>query len=125
MCGEQAASCPISPSNLFIILTPTPAPLPLDTLTRENLSCGEGAATKRCTTEDRRPGPSKLSSLHEEDLQEAGGVPSVLGNSPVFPEDIDPLGPAGVVENADVGKVEPPCVDAHERGVRCRPCVLH
>ena len=55
-------------------------------LARENLSRGEGVATEQRATETRHPEPSKPPDTHGKDLQEAGGVPSVLGNSPAFPE---------------------------------------
>ena len=115
--GSELHAAPSAPQNSSSSLSPLPpVPPPSDTLVRKNPSCGEGAAAERCATEDRRPEPSKPSSPHEEDLQEAGGVPSVPGDSPAFPEDLDLLGPACVAENADVGKVDPPCVDAHKRG---------
>ena len=43
-------------------------------------------------------------------------MPSVPGNSSTFPEDVDPVGRAGVAENADAGEVELSGVDVHERG---------
>jgi hypothetical protein len=99
------------------------SPLPLvpqspDTLARENSSCGEGVATERRVTEDRRPEPWKPPDAQAEDLQEAGGVPSVPGNSPAFSGDVDshPLGLVGLAEDAEARKVEPSRVDVHERG---------
>jgi hypothetical protein len=43
-------------------------------------------------------------------------VSSKLGNSPVFPEDIDPFGHAGMAENTDAGEVETSSVDVYEQG---------
>ena len=43
-------------------------------------------------------------------------MPPVLGDSPAFLEDIDPLGPVGMTKNADAEEVEPSGIDAHERG---------
>src|SRR5260221_5544393 len=80
--GERAACCPICPS--IVILTP-------DTLARGNPP-GEGAATKRRTTDGRRAERSKPPDPHEEGLPGAGGVPPILGNSPAFPEDVDTFG---------------------------------
>jgi len=115
--GSELHAAPSAPQNSSSSLSPLPpVPPPSDTLAHENPSHGEGAAAERCATEDHRPEPSKPSSPHEKDLQEAGGVPSVPGDSPAFPEDLDLLRPARVAENADVGKVDPPCVDLHKRG---------
>jgi len=95
-----AASCVLlHPPTQYFLSSFSPFPSPLDTLVRD-LSCGEGAAIERHTTED---------------LQESGGV-SALGDSPVILEVIDPFGPAGVAENADAEEVEPSSVDEHERG---------
>jgi len=81
-----------------------------------DLPCGEGAATEQRTTEDCHLGPSKLPDAQAEGLQEARGVPLVLGDSPAFLEDVDPFGVAGVAENTDMGAVEPSGVGAYERG---------
>jgi hypothetical protein len=35
-------------------------------------------------------------------------------NSPVFPEDIDPFGHAGVAKNMDAGEVETSSINAHK-----------
>ena len=108
---------PRLPLNIFFVFTLPPIPSPLDTLTRKNLSRGEGVATEWRATEDRRhPEPSKPSNPCGEVLQEAEGAPSILGDSPVFTDDIDPLGPAGAAENADMRTVEPSCVDVHKQG---------
>ena len=44
--------------------------------------------------------------------------PSVPGNSPAFPDDVDPhpLGLVGLAEDTDVRELEPSSVDAHEQG---------
>ena len=78
-----------------------------------DLSCGEGAAIERRATETRRPEPWKPPDPHDEVLQELGGVLSAPGNVPVIQ---DHLGPAAMIENADVRLPEHSSVDAHERG---------
>jgi len=45
-----------------------------------------------------------------------GESSEVLGDSPVFLEDIEPFGLAHMAENADVGGVKPPSIDAYKRG---------
>jgi hypothetical protein len=56
--------------------------------------------------------------VQAEDLHESGGVLSKPGDSPVFPEDIDPFGHAGMAENVDVGEVKTLSINTHEqRGV--------
>jgi len=95
---------------------------PSDTLARENPP-GEGTASEWGAT-DICPKPSKMPNPHNEDLQEAGGEPSVLGDSPVFLEDIEPCGLARVAENADVGGVEPSGIDAYERAPASNACSL-
>ena len=44
--------------------------------------------------------------------------PSVPGNSPAFPDDVDPhpLGLVGLAEDADARKLEPSSIDVHEQG---------
>lgn len=112
--GSELHAAPSAP-QIFSSPSPLPpVPSPSDTLTRENLSRGEGAATKRRTTDGHRPGHSKSSSTREEDLQEAGGVPSVPGNSPAFPENIDLFGLDGMADNTDMREVEPSGINAHE-----------
>ena len=91
------------------------SPFPPDTLVRENPP-GEGAAIERRATEDLRPERLKPPDAQAEDQREAGGVPSIPGESPVALEVIDPFGSAGMAENADAGEVEPSGVDTHERG---------
>ena len=89
---------------------------PLDTLALENPLRGEGDATERHPTETHHPKTSKPPpGMHGEDLQESGGVLSVLGNPPTFPGNlqVDPLRLAGTAQNADAGEVEPSGVDAH------------
>ena len=123
--GEKSICIPCVGSELHAGL-PAPqnfeptfsrSPPPLDTLARENSPHGEGAATKWCAIEEHPcPEPSKPSKPPDKNLQEARGVPPVPGDSPAFPEDIDPFGLAGVVENVGAKKVEPSCVDARERG---------
>ena len=81
-----------------------------------NLPHGESTATKRRTTEVRYTKPLRASGEHSKDLQESGGVPSVLDNLPAFPGNVNPFRLAGVAKNADSGEVEPLCVDMHERG---------
>ena len=85
-------------------------------LARKYPPCGEGAATERHVTEDRCPKPWKPPDVQAEDLQEAGGVPPVPGNSPAFPDDVDPypLGLVDLAEDADARKLEPSGIDAHE-----------
>jgi len=50
-------------------------------------------------------------------------VPSVPGNSPVFPKDIDPFGLVGVAEKADAGGVKPFGIDKYEGGGALLPVV--
>jgi hypothetical protein len=106
-----------TPQNSSSSFSPSPpVPLPLDTLARENSPRGESTATEQRAIEDRPcPEPSKPPNP-QEDLQEAGGVPSIPGNSPAFPEVIDPFGLAATAENADAEKVEIPGFDAYKRG---------
>ena len=97
-----------------------PIPLPLDTLARENSPRGEGAATERRATEDRRPKLWKPLDLHIEVLEKSGGA-SVSGDSPFLgdhgsPGDLDNLGPACTVANMDAEGVERADIDAHEQG---------
>jgi len=68
-----------------------------------------GAAPKTCLE------PSKLLKSQAENLQEAGGVLFVLGNSPALPDDIDPhsFGLAGVVADVDARELEPSSVASH------------
>jgi len=99
--GSELHAAPSTPQHFS--LSPLPSvPSPLDTLVRKNLSCRETAATKRCTTEDHHPKLWKPPDPQSEDLQEAGGVLSALGNIPVILEGPDPLGLAGVVVNMDL-----------------------
>ena len=109
--GSEQYASPCILQNFPSLISPFPSPL--DTLARENPP-GEGTATERHTTEDCRPEPWKPPDMHAEDLQEAGGVPSVSANSPAFPENVDHFGHAGVAENTDAGEVEPPGIDVHE-----------
>ena len=110
MRGERAACCPTSPQ---ILSSSSPSPfLPLDSLARENPSCGAGAATERRAIKGLYPERLKPPDPRAEDLQEAGGATSVPGDSPVFIGGTVPLGLADAV----MYEVEPPCVDAHERG---------
>ena len=115
-----------TPQNSSSSFSPSPpVPLPLDTLARENSPRGESTATEQRAIEDRPcPEPSKPPNP-QEDLQEAGGVPSIPGNSPAFPEVIDPFGLAATAENADAEKVEIPGFDAYKRGERCPSWALH
>ena len=114
--GGELHAAPPAPQNFPSSFSPSPFP-PFDTLVRENPSRGEGIATKRRAIDDRpHPKPSKLPDTHGEGLQEAGGVPSVLGNSPAFPENPDPFGLPGADKKADVQGVEPSRIDAYERG---------
>jgi len=117
--GEQNIHIPCVGSELHAApsapQTSTFSPFPPDAPTHENPP-EEGAATERRATDYRHPEPWKPPDAQAEDLQEAGGVPSVPGNSPAFPENIDPFGLAGVVANVDAEEVEPSSVDAHERG---------
>jgi len=109
MHGEQAACHPMYPS--------TPVPSPLDTLAHENSPCGEGAATERYAIEDHLcPEPSKSLRLHEEDLPEAGGVPSAMGDSPASPEGVNSFGFACMVRKVDAEGVKHVDFDAHKRG---------
>jgi len=109
MHGEQAACHPMYPS--------TPIPSPLDTLTHKNLPCGEGAATEQYAIEDHlHPEPSKSLRLHEEDLPEAGGVPSAMGDSPASPKGVNSFGFACMVGKADVEGVKCTDFDAHKQG---------
>jgi len=111
--GSEQYASPCTPQ----ISSSSPSSFPpLDTLARENLLCEEGTATERRATKSRRPKPLKLSNAHEEDLQKAGGVPSVLGDSPAFPEVINPFELVCVAEIADAEEVEPPGFDAYKRG---------
>ena len=50
-------------------------------------------------------------------------MPSVLGNSPVFPKDVDPFGLVGVAEKADAGGVELFGIDMYEGGGAPLPVV--
>jgi len=114
--GSELHAAPSAPQHFTFSLFPS------DTLAYENLP-GEGVATERRATEDRRPEASKLLNPHQEDLQDAGGVPSGPGNSPVFPKDVDPFGLVGVAEKADAGGVEPFGIDAYEGGGAPLPVV--
>jgi len=114
--GSEQYASPCTPQISPSLSSPSPVSSPLDTLARENLSCGEGSATKQHTTETWCPEPLKLPDTHGGDLQETGGVPSVPGNSPVFPENIGPFGLAGADKNADAGGVKPLGIDADKRG---------
>ena len=89
--APEQSPCTEHPSDVPQGTTNAPA---TSRVPRENPSRGEGTATERHVTEDRRPEPWKAPDAQAEDLQEAGGVPSVPGNSPAFPDDIDlhPLG---------------------------------
>jgi hypothetical protein len=112
--GSELHAAPPTPQNFSSPFSPFPS-LP-DTLILENPSRGQDAATERCTTKDLRPERLKPPDAQAEDLHESGGVSSKPGDSPVFPEDVDPFGRAGVAENTDAGEVETSSVDAHERG---------
>ena len=95
----------------------SPFPSPPDTLVR-NLSCGEGAATERRTTDDRHPEHLKPPDSRVEDLEKSGGA-SALDDSPILlssPGDLDRLGLGCTVADADARELEPSSVDAHERG---------
>jgi len=116
--GSELHAAPSAPQHLPFSPSP-PVPLPLNTLTRKNSPRGEGAAIERRTTEDRsRPEPLEPP---DEDLQESGGA-STPGDSPFLPgdhgspRDLNSLGPACTVTEADAKEVEPSCVDAHKRG---------
>jgi len=115
--GSELHAAPPAPQNFQSLLSPSPPiPSPSDTLVCENPSHGEGIATEWHTTETRSPEPLKLPGMHGGDLQETGGVPSVLGNSPAFPENIDPFGLAGADKKVDARGVEPLHIDAHKQG---------
>ena len=114
--GSKLHAAPPAPQNFPSSLSPSPFP-PFVTLVHKNPLRGEGVATKQHTIDDRpHPKPSKLPDTHGKGLQEAGGVPSVLGNSPVFPENPDPFGLPGADKKADVPGVEPLCIDVYKRG---------
>jgi len=100
------------------------SPFPPDTLACENPP-GEGAAIERHTTEDLCPKCLKLPDAQAEDQLEAGGVPSIPGESPVALEVIDPFGSAGVAENADAEKSNPQVLVCTNEGEHCRLWVLH
>jgi len=116
--GSELHAAPSAPQNSSSSFSPSPpVPLPLDTLARENLLRGEGAATERRAIDDcPRPKPSKLPDLHIEVLEEAGGALLTPGNSPVLPENIGPFGLAGATKKADAGGVEPLGIDVDEQG---------
>jgi len=63
------------------------------------------------------PEPSKPLKLQAENLQEAGGVTFVPGDSPALPDDIDShsFGLAGMVVDADVRELEPSSVASRGR----------
>jgi len=112
--GSELHAAPSTPQNSSSSFSPSPF-LPLNTLTHKNSLHGEGAATKWHTIEDcPHPKPSKLPDTHGQGLQEAGGVPSVLGNSPAFLENPDPFGLPGADKNANVKEVEPLRIDAYK-----------
>ena len=112
--GSELHTAPSTPQILSSSsLLPIAPPL-LDTLTPEILLCREGAASKWHTTEAHCPEPWKPPDVQKGDLQEAGGVLPTLGNSPVFPKDIDPFGLAGVVESVNAREVEPLSVNTHK-----------
>jgi len=56
---------------------------------------------ERRATEDHRPERWKPPDVQAEDLQEAGRMPLISGNSPVTLEGIEPFGLGGVAKNAD------------------------
>jgi hypothetical protein len=107
--GSELHAAPSTPQHFSF----SPFP-PFDTLTLENPSCGQTAATKQHTTKDLCPECLKPPDAQAEDLHESGGVPSKLGNSPVFPEDVDSFGHAGMAKNTDVGEVETSSIDVYE-----------
>ena len=79
-------------------------------------TCGVEKPIERRATKARCTKPLKPPEVHGKYLQESVGVSSVLGNSPAFPGNVDPVRPATAARNADAGELEPSCVDAHERG---------
>ena len=113
--GSKLHAAPSTPQHFSLSPSP-PIPSPSDTLARENPSRGEGAATERRVIGDHHPEPWKLPDPQAEDLQETGGVPSVLGSLPAFPENPDPFRPAYMADNVDAEEVEPLRVDVHEQG---------
>ena len=58
----------------------------------------------------------KPPDLQADVLQESGVVPSLPGNSPAFPKNVNPFGLVGVSENVEASEVEPSNVNAHKRG---------
>jgi len=91
--------------------------LPSDILVRKNPSHGEGTATEWHAIKDHpHPEPQKLPNPQAENLQEAGGALSALGNVPVILGGLDPLGLAGTVMNVDANEAKPPGFDTYEQG---------
>jgi len=114
--GSKLHAAPSAPQHFS--LSPLPPILsPLNTLACKNSPHREGAATKWHTIKDC-PCPElwKPPNLQAEDLQEAGGALSALGNVPVILEGPDPRGLAGAVVDMDLWEVEPLCINAHEQG---------
>jgi hypothetical protein len=109
--GSELHAAPSTPQHFSFSSFP-----PFDTLILESPLCGQAAATEQCATKDLRPECLKLPDVQAEDLHKSGGVPSKPGDSPMFPEDIDPFGRAGMAENMDAGEVETSSVDVHEQG---------
>jgi len=115
--GCELHAAPSTPQH-FSFSPSLPIPLPLDTLVRENPSCGEGAATEQRITEVRRPEPWKPPDAQAEDLHESGGA-SASDDPPILLGclgDPDPFGLAGMAVNADVGEVKPSRIDVYKRG---------
>src|SRR5712691_10623946 len=123
--SEQDAAQP-APQNSSLSFSPLPpVPPPPDTLARENPP-GEGAATERRATEDRRPEASKPLKLQAENLQEAG-LPLVPGDSPAFPDDMVHTlsGLLAWPRTRTPGNLNPRALTRTNEGERCRSRALH
>jgi hypothetical protein len=79
--GREQYASPCIPYNSSF------PPSPSDNLTHD-LLCGEVTATEQHATGGHRPKTSNPPNPHVKGLEEAGGMPSMMGNSPVILEDL-------------------------------------
>ena len=116
---SRHVSC-VHASEHFLTLTMMTSITPTDTSMTATLSV---PPTNQCPDlELVVPAPEQ--SLHTERPSDIppetmnAPCPSVPGNLPAFPDDVDPhpLGLVGLAEDMDVRELEPSSVDAHEQG---------